>query len=525
MKNPARHLLFTGLLALSLAACDSSSSSSRDAADNSPPDVNTSSDEATSLVQTRNEFTDTFCPVAASGADDGMDAMACESEGAQNIGPATAGELASFCPETADSGTPATDFPLSCLSEADALFSTLAPIMGGLSPLAEQLCPVSNGAGNSNPLDCFSEAIANASGQFPGSSTADFGDLPEFDGLPEGNGIPGADAFAQQICPRTAATEEFGRSTPFECLTEAGRNLQMASELLFQSNPLTELACPRNSIANPVDPAACFIEAAGTFVPSEIAQFNQIPGLAGFDGIPGLDRLTALPDQFGGDTDDLPGLDGLTELADLLNGGDDSGLPLLGGLPILGDLLGSGAGDDLPGLDSLTQLTDLLGGGADGLPGLDSLTGLADLLSGGGDFDFPGGDTPDIGLDGLAQLAELLSAENADLPGLDSLTALVAMLSGGDDAGLPGTNSLPGIDQFCGPDSDPFSCLLAAGDNFGAIQELLSDDMLAGSVCPMAGATDPAACFTELLGSLSNLPEGDLPLIGDLLGTLTSVQP
>ena len=88
---------------------------------------------------------------------------------------------------------------------------------------------------------------------------------------PGGGGLPGADGnplapALEQFCPNTAEAD-LGPTTPIDCLTEAGNNFGNVEELLLGSNPLTEALCPETSANAPIDPAACFMEAAGGGLP------------------------------------------------------------------------------------------------------------------------------------------------------------------------------------------------------------------------------------------------------------------
>jgi hypothetical protein len=100
---------------------------------------------------------------------------------------------------------------------------------------------------------------------------------------PDGGGLPGTDGnpfgpVLEPFCPETAEAA-LGATVPFECLIEAGGNFGDVQDLLLGSNPLTEQLCPEASAESPIDPAACFMEAAEGLAPDG-------GGLPGTDGNP-----------------------------------------------------------------------------------------------------------------------------------------------------------------------------------------------------------------------------------------------
>ena len=119
--------------------------------------------------------------------------------------------------------------------------------------------------------------------------------------------------------------------------------------------------------------------------------------------------------------------------------------------------------------------------------------------------------------------------------------------AGGGFDGLPGFDQLPGIGDFCDPDSDPLTCLLALGDELAPLLELadgipvLGDILNAilggddeggdggGDIPELPGfdacdPTDPAGCLsalTELLAPLTDII-GEVPVLGDIINSLLS---
>ena len=170
--------------------------------------------------------------------------------------------LAQFCPDTSEADLGPTT-PLDCLTEAGGNFGDVQDLLLGSNPLTEQLCPEASADSPIDPAACFMEA---AGGLAPGG-----GELPGADGNP-------LEPVLAQFCPDTSEAD-LGPTTPLDCLTEAGGNFGDVQDLLLGSNPLTEQLCPEASADSPIDPAACFEEAAGGFAPGG-------GGLPGADGNP-----------------------------------------------------------------------------------------------------------------------------------------------------------------------------------------------------------------------------------------------
>ncbi|QJX01743.1 hypothetical protein HML84_03985 [Alcanivorax sp. IO_7] len=264
-----------------------------------------------------------------------LDPAACFSEALANLPsgggggepqiPGTGMLLEQICPSAA-AGELGPTTPIECLSELGSGFGGLEDLLGALggeggNPLTGQLCPAASEGGQPDPAACFMEALEGLPGALP---------LPGGDGggTPE---IPGADQLLGQICPATA-DDEIGPTTPVDCLTEAGGNLDGLQDLLGGlggSNPLTDALCPAASGGDQLDPAACLTEALG-----------NLPGAPGGDGgvpeIPGLgDGLSQIcPNASAGEAGPTTPLECLMEaggnfgqLEDLL-GGLGGGNPL-----------------------------------------------------------------------------------------------------------------------------------------------------------------------------------------------------
>ncbi|MZR62009.1 hypothetical protein GQF00_03815 [Alcanivorax sp. DP30] len=211
------------------------------------------------LLLGSNPLTEQLCPEAA--ANSPIDPAACFMEAASGFNPGGGGlpgadgnplqpVLAQFCPDTSEADLGPTT-PIDCLTEAGGNFGDVQDLLLGANPLTEQLCPEAAANSPIDPAACFMEA---ASGFNPGGG-----------GLPGADGNPLAPAL-EQFCPNTADAD-LGPTTPIDCLTEAGNNFGNVEELLLGSNPLTEALCPEASANAPIDPAACFMEAAGGGLP------------------------------------------------------------------------------------------------------------------------------------------------------------------------------------------------------------------------------------------------------------------
>ncbi|WP_231880730.1 hypothetical protein [Alcanivorax sp. HI0083] len=481
------------------------------------------------LLLGSNPLTEQLCPEAA--ANSPIDPAACFSEAAGGFAPGGGGlpgadgnplepVLAQFCPETSEADLGPTT-PIDCLTEAGGNFGDVQDLLLGSNPLTEQLCPEAAANSPIDPAACFEEA---AGGFAPG-----------------GGGLPGADGnplepVLAQFCPETSEAD-LGPTTPIDCLTEAGGNFGDVQDLLLGSNPLTEQLCPEAAANSPIDPAACFEEAAGGFAPGG-------GGLPGADGNP-LEPVLAqfCPETSEADLGPTTPIDCLTEAGG--NFGDVQDL-LLGSNPLTEQLCPEAAANSP--IDPAACFEEAAGGfapGGGGLPGADGnplepvlaqfcpATSEADLgpttpidclTEAGGNF----GDVQDLLL-GSNPLTEQLCPEAAANSPIDP-AACFEEAAGGF---APGGGGLPGADgnplepvlaQFCPETSEadlgpttPIDCLTEAGNSFGNVEELLlGSNPLTEALCPEAAANspiDPAACFMEAAGGgLPGGGGGDNPL-------------
>jgi hypothetical protein len=475
------------------------------------------------LLLGSNPLTEQLCPEAA--ANSPIDPAACFTEAAGGGGglPGADGNplepvLAQFCPETSEADLGPTT-PLDCLTEAGGNFSDVQDLLLGSNPLTEQLCPEAAANSPIDPAACFEEA---AGGFAPG-----------------GGGLPGADGnplepVLAQFCPETSMAD-LGPTTPIDCLTEAGGNFGDVQDLLLGSNPLTEQLCPEAAANSPIDPAACFEEAAGGFAPGG-------GGLPGADGNP-LEPVLAqfCPNTADADLGPTTPIDCLTEAGG--NFGDVQDL-LLGSNPLTEQLCPEAAANSP--IDPAACFEEAAGGfapGGGGLPGADGnplepvlaqfcpntadadlgpTTPIDCLTEAGGNFD----DVQDLLL-GSNPLTEQLCPEAAANSPIDPAACFMEAAGGF----APGGGGLPGADgnplepllaQFCPNTADadlgpttPFDCLTEAGSNFGNVEELLlGSNPLTEALCPETSANppiDPAACFMEAAGG--GMPGGgDNPL-------------
>ena len=481
------------------------------------------------LLLGSNPLTEQLCPEAA--ANSPIDPAACFTEAAGGFAPGGGGlpgadgnplqpVLAQFCPETSEADLGPTT-PIDCLTEAGGNFGDVQELLLGSNPLTEQLCPEAAANSPIDPAACFEEA---AGGFAPG-----------------GGGLPGADGnplepVLAQFCPETSEAD-LGPTTPIDCLTEAGGNFGDVQDLLLGSNPLTEQLCPEAAANSPIDPAACFEEAAGGFAPGG-------GGLPGADGNP-LEPVLAqfCPETSMGDLGPTTPIDCLTEAGG--NFGDVQDL-LLGSNPLTEQLCPEAAANSP--IDPAACFEEAAGGfapGGGGLPGADGNplepvlaqfcpeTSMGDLgpttpidclTEAGGNF----GDVQELLL-GSNPLTEQLCPEAAANSPIDPAACFMEAAGGFN----PGGGGLPGADgnplepllaQFCPNTADadlgpttPFDCLTEAGNNFGNVEELLlGSNPLTEALCPETSANppiDPAACFMEAAGGgLPGGGGGDNPL-------------
>ncbi|WP_417218028.1 hypothetical protein [Alcanivorax sp.] len=470
------------------------------------------------MIGGSNPLTEQLCPEAA--ANSPIDPAACFTEAVGGGGDLPGGDgglpgsdqlLAQLCPETGEQEL-GPETPVNCLNEASRAYIDIYDMLTASNPLTEQICPEDNADGRIDPPQCFAEALMG--GGIPGGG--DGGD---------GGSNPFAPAL-EQFCPETAMAD-LGPSTPIDCLAEAGGNFQDVQDLLLGSNPLTEQLCPEAAANSPIDPAACFSEAAGGFAPGG-------GGLPGADGNP-LDPVLAqfCPETSEADLGPTTPIDCLTEAGG--NFGDVQDL-LLGSNPLTEQLCPEAAANSP--IDPAACFEEAAGGfapGGGGLPGADGnplepvlaqfcpATSEADLgpttpidclTEAGGNF----GDVQDLLL-GSNPLTEQLCPEAAANSPIDP-AACFEEAAGGF---APGGGGLPGADgnplepvlaQFCPETSEanlgpttPIDCLTEAGGNFGDVQDLLlGSNPLTEQLCPEAAANspiDPAACFEEAAGGFA----------------------
>ncbi|KGD63933.1 hypothetical protein Y5S_02923, partial [Alcanivorax nanhaiticus] len=229
------------------------------------------------LIGGSNPLTDAICPEES--ADGEVDPANCFAEATANGGlpgggggdlPGADQLTEQLCPE-AGAGEFNEETPVNCLNEASRNYVAIYDMLTESNALTQQICPEDSADGRIDPPACFTEALLSQGG-FPGDGGGDGGD----------GGDGGGDAsnpFApllEQFCPETAATP-VGPTTAFDCLAEAGGNFQDVQDLLLGSNPLTEQLCPAAAANSPIDPAACFMEAAEGLAPGG-------GGLPGADG-------------------------------------------------------------------------------------------------------------------------------------------------------------------------------------------------------------------------------------------------
>ena len=455
-----------------------------------------------------NPLTENLCPEAAQTTP--IDPAACFMEvGGGGLPGGGGGDnplapvLEQFCPETA-AGEVGPTTPIDCLTEAGSAFGDVQDLLLGPNPLTENLCPEAAQTTPIDPAACFEEAAGGAGG------------------LPGGGGDNPLAPVLEQFCPETAENE-VGPTTPVDCLAEAGGNFQDVQDLLLGSNPLTEQLCPEASADAPIDPAACFMEAAGGLAPGG----GELPGADGNPLEPVLAQFC--PDTSEADLGPTTPIDCLTEAGG--NFGDVQDL-LLGSNPLTEQLCPE-ASADAP-IDPAACFMEAAGGLAPGggeLPGADGnplepvlaqfcpdtseadlgpTTPLDCLTEAGGNF----GDVQDLLLGSNPLTEQLCPEASADSP-IDP-AACFEEAAGGfapGGGGLPGADGnplAPVLGQFC-PDASeadlgpttPFDCLIEAGSAFGDIQDAISgSNPLTDQICSEESAdgnVDPAACFMEAI--------------------------
>ena len=375
--------------------------------------------------------------------------------------------------------------PIDCLTEAGAAFGDVEELIGGANPLTEALCPEASQNTPIDPAACFMEATAGG------------GDMEN----------PFAPAL-EQFCPETAAGD-VGPTTPIDCLTEAGGNFQDVQDLLLGSNPLTEALCPVASEESPVDPAACFEEAAAGFGDGGLPggegnpfapvmeQFCPEAAMADLGPTTPIDCLTEAGAAFGDVQDLISGSNPLTEQlcpVESADGSVDPAACFQEAIAMGGELPGGGN----PFAPVLEQFCPEAAAGE-----LGPTTPIDCLTEAGSAF----GDVQDL-ISGSNPLTEqLCPVESADGSVDPAACFQEAIAMGGE---LPGGDNPfgPALEQFCPNTADaeigpttPIDCLAEAGSTFGNIEDILGgSNPLTEALCPMAsaeGTVDPAACFEE----------------------------
>ncbi len=450
------------------------------------------------LIGGANPITDAICPEES--ADGVVDPANCFAEAAASgnlPGGGDGGETGDpiaeqLCPQTGSS-TPDADAPTACLDEASRVYMTIVDMITATNPLTEQLCPMESASGRYDPDDCFAEATMGAGG-FPGDGGGDGGD--------------GSNPFAplmEQFCPETAAAP-LSESTAIDCLSEAGGNFQEVQDLLTGPNPLTENLCPEAAQTSPIDPAACFMEAAGGGLPGGGGGGNPLA--------PVMEQFC--PETAAADLGPTTPIDCLTEAGSAFGDVEE----LIGGANPLTEALCPEAAQNSP-IDPAACFMEATAGGAPGggenplapvmeqfcpetaLDGLSETTAIDCLTEAGSNFQ----DVQDLLL-GPNPLTENLCPTAAQTSPIDP-AACFEEAAGGSGGG--GENPLaPVLEQFCpntagaavGP-TTPIDCLTEAGEAFGDVQDLIGGaNPLTEQFCPEEsadGEVDPAVCFEEAL--------------------------
>ena len=447
-----------------------------------------------------NPLTAAFCPQDA--ADGRIDPMTCFSEAVgggagglpSNPLPGPDVLFAQFCPDTA-SGEIGPSTPIDCLQEAGGNFGGLQDMLLGANPLTEQFCPNAAQTSPIDPAACFTEALETASNG----------------GTPGGGANP-LQPVLDQFCPQTGMAA-IGPTTPVDCLNEAASNFGDIQDMLLGANPLTENLCPQAAMTSPIDPAACFMEAANSggdqlkpALDPLLAQFCPNTAAGSIGPSTPVDCLQEAGGNFGNIQDLLLGSNPLTDTfcpntaqtspidpAACLTEASSNGLP------------GGAGGGSNPLKPLLDQFCPQTGAGA-----LGPTTPVDCLTEAGGNF----GNIQDMLL-GANPLTENLCPQAAMTSPIDPAACFMEAANSGGDQLKPALDPL--LAQFCpntaagsiGP-STPVDCLQEAGGNFGNIQDLLlGSNPLTDTFCPNTAQTspiDPAACLTE--ASSNGLPGG-----------------
>jgi len=464
------------------------------------------------MIGGSNPLTDALCPEESSDGE--VDPANCFAEAAGQGGlpgggggemPGADQLLGQICPETGEQEL-GPETPINCLNEASRAYMDVYNLLTESNGFTEQVCPQDSADGRIDPPQCFAEAIMGFGG-LPGGG----------DGGDGGDGDNPLAPLMEQFCPETAMAD-LGPSTPIDCLAEAGGNFQDVQDLLLGSNPLTDNLCPEAAANPPIDPAACFTEAAEGFpgglpggegnpLAPVMDQFCPETAMADLGPTTPIDCLTEAGESFGDVQDLLTGSNPLTEQFCPEESADGTVDPAAcfmeatsGGLP--------GGGGDNPLAPVMEQFCP-----ETAMAELGPTTPIDCLTEAGGNFQ----DVQDLLL-GPNPLTENLCPNAAQTSPIDP-AACFEEAAGGFGGG--GENPLaPALEPFCpetaagevGP-TTPIDCLTEAGGNFGDVQDLLlGPNPLTENLCPNAAQTtpiDPAACFEEAAGGFGG---GDNPL-------------
>ena len=524
MANQIKLMVGTSALAALLTACGGGGSSSTQALEPSasaralPPEI-------AAIIDQENPLTEALCPLTSAAPDElgNINSEACMDEAEEDAEEDTGYELSlnpvvqQFCPQAAEvfdatltfngelldqdfiydtdsSFDGSATFPAACLQEAAGNFVEFGDMIGGANPLAEALCPEASQNTPIDPAACFMEATAGG------------GDMEN----------PFAPAL-EQFCPETAAGD-VGPTTPIDCLTEAGGNFQDVQDLLLGSNPLTEALCPVASEESPVDPAACFEEAAAGFGDGGLPggegnpfapvmeQFCPDAAMADLGPTTPIDCLTEAGAAFGDVQDLISGSNPLTEQLCPVESADGSVDPAACFQEAIA------MGGELPGGDNPfgPALEQFCPNTADAEIG--PTTPIDCLAEAGSTF----GNIEDI-LGGSNPLTEALCPMASAEGTVDPAACFEEAVAGG---GMGGDNPFaPALEQFCpetaalplGP-TTPADCLAEAGAGLAALEELLGPltepNPLTDQVCPetsASGMVDPTVCFIETLDRIELL--------------------
>ena len=467
-------------------------------------------EEVQDLLLGPNPLTENLCPEAAQTTP--IDPAACFMEvGGGGLPGGGGGDnplapvLEQFCPETA-AGEVGPTTPIDCLTEAGSAFGDVQDLLLGPNPLTENLCPEAAQTTPIDPAACFEEAAGGAGG------------------LPGGGGDNPLAPVLEQFCPETAENE-VGPTTPVDCLAEAGGSFQDVQDLLLGPNPLTENLCPEAAQSTPIDPAACFEEAAGGAgglpggggdnpLAPVLEQFCPETAAGEVGPTTPIDCLTEAGSAFGDVQDLISGSNPLTEQLcpeESADGNVDPAACFQEAAAMGGELPGGGANPFAPVLEQFCP--DAAAGDLGPTTPIDCLTEAGSAL----------GDVQDL-ISGSNPLTDALCPEESADGNVDPAACFQEAAAMGGELPGGGENPFaPVLEQFCpetavaelGP-TTPVDCLAEAGGSFGNIEDILGgSNPLTEQLCPEESAdgnVDPAACFQEAVAGGMPGGGGDNPL-------------